>query len=291
MRLATGVHSLSALEVTARTGLVALLGHPVRHSLSPAIHNAAFSEQELDLVYLACDVEPAGLEDAMRGLWAVGALGANITIPHKQAALEAADEASATARAMGAANTLSRGRDGWRADNTDVAGFVAPLAEFDLGGEHVVVLGAGGASRAVVYGALQDLEAAQVTVVSRRAEQAITLAADLEGNGRVDVASFEDAPRVVREARLIVNATPLGMGDGRSPLEAEAIHEEHIVYDLVYRPAETPLLKAAAACGATAINGLPMLIGQAAASYRQWTGLEFPTDIALEVAISVLKRD
>ena len=280
----------SALEVSAQTGRVTLLGHPVGHSLSPTIHNAAFREHGLDLVYLASDVAPSDLEDAMRGLWALGALGANVTIPHKRAALEGAASASRTAQALGAANTLVRGDDGWHADNTDVAGFAAPLRELDLEGGTAVVLGAGGASRAVVYGLL-DVGVARVTLVSRRRDQAQSVAADLEGAGTIEVASFGDVADVARDARLIVNATPVGMGDGRSPLEDDVIHDGHVVYDLVYRPQRTPLLEAAAARGATTIGGLPMLLGQAAAAYRQWTGLEFPMAVARKAALDALAHD
>ena len=279
------------LEVAASTGWVTLLGHPVGHSLSPAIHNAAFREHGLDLIYLANDVEPDGLEDALRGLWALGAVGANVTIPHKRGALEAAATASETATALGAANTLVRGEKGWHADNTDVAGFLAPLQEIDLEGASVAVLGAGGAARAVVYAALHDLEAADVTVVARRRDQAEALARDLEGAGGVAVAGFGKARRVVRDARLVINATPVGMGDGRSPLDPDAIHDRHVVYDLVYRPARTPLLEVADAKGAETINGLPMLLGQAAESYRLWTGRTFPLATARRAALEALAHD
>ena len=281
----------STSRISAQTGWVTLLGRPVGHSLSPAIHNAAFREHGLDVIYLASDVAPSDLEDAIRGLWALGALGANVTIPHKQSALEGAASASRTARALGAANTLVRGEDGWHADNTDVAGFVAPLRDLGLEGAHAVVLGAGGASRAVVYGLLHDLEVATVTLVARRREQARAVAADLEAAGTIEVVSFEDVADIARDARLIVNATPVGMGDGRSPIEDDAIHDGHIVYDLVYRPRRTPLLEAAAARGATTIGGLPMLLGQAAAAYRQWTGLEFPMDTARHAALDALAHD
>ena len=151
-----------------------------------------------------------------------------------------------------------------------------------------MVLGAGGAARAVVYAGLTEL-GARVTVAARRAEQGEALAADLRAVGPVEVVGLGDTD-AIREAALIVNATPLGMGDGRMPVDAAALHAGHIVYDLVYRPAVTPLLAAAAACGATPIGGLPMLLGQAAASYRQWTGRDFPLDTTRRAALAALGR-
>lgn len=277
--------------ITASTGLVVLLGDPVGHSLSPRLHNAAFGAQGLDLVYLAHAVAPEALADAVGGLWALGALGANVTIPHKQAVLGLAGSASATAQALGAANTLVRGDGAWHADNTDVAGFVEPLDAYRqrVARQPVVVLGAGGASRAVVYASLVELGASCVTVVARRTAQAEALADDLGAHGEIRVATFSDTS-ALRDAALVVNATPLGMGDGRSPLpDSSVLHDGQIVYDLVYRPARTPLLAAASANGAETIPGLPMLIGQAAASYRQWTGRAFPTDAA-RAALSDVAR-
>ena len=158
-------------------GLVVLLGSPIAHSVSPAIHNAAFRAQEIDMVYRACDVPPRSLKAALDGLWVLGGVGANVTVPHKEMALALATEATERARAVGAANTLVRTGGGWQADNTDIDGFTAPLQRYAdrLRHESMVVFGAGGAARAVVYGLLRDLHPALVTVVARRQEQGGTV--------------------------------------------------------------------------------------------------------------------
>ncbi|PAP75570.1 shikimate dehydrogenase [Rubrivirga marina] len=284
-------------RIGASTGLVVLLGDPVGHSLSPTLHNAAFAEQGLDLVYLACAVEADRLATAMDGLWGLGARGANVTIPHKRDALAFAAEATPTARALGAANTLIRTDSGWKADNTDVAGFLAPLVEHrrELADASVVVFGAGGAARAVVYGAAVGLGARTVTIVARRPEQAEGLADDLSdavGETELRVSTPADATQSVRDAALVVNATPLGMGDGRAPWPNDTdFRGGQVVYDLVYRPARTPLLAAAEANGAISIGGLPMLLGQAADAYRQWTGRDVPLAVARAAALTALGQD
>ena len=292
-RTANGDRRTEGTGPSATTGLVVLLGDPVGHSASPAIHNAAFRACGLDLVYLACRVAPGALAEAVGGLWALGAVGANVTVPHKTDALALAAHATDRARALGAANTLVRTSSGWRADNTDVEGFVAPLDvhRARLAGAPVVVLGAGGAARAVVYAALAELRAGRVSVAARQPEQGERLLGDLAPYGAAETraVALGDAGAAVREAALVVNATPLGMGDGRTPWpDADSFHDGQIVYDLVYRPARTPLLAAAEARGATAIGGLPMLIVQAAAAFRQWTGRDLPLGVARSAALAAL---
>jgi len=267
----------------ATTGLVVLLGDPVEHSLSPQIHNAAFQAQGLNLAYLACHVSPARLAAAIDGLDALGAIGANITIPHKQGALALAASASPAAQATGAANTLVRTPDGWHVDNTDVEGFLDPLAPYaeSLRGELAIVIGAGGAARAVAWACAERL-GARVVVAARRREQANELAAALG----IEAMTVDEAQQLAADAALVVNATPVGMAPNTSSTPwtfPSDIRPGQIAYDLVYRPSQTRFLREAEVAGTTCIGGLPMLIGQAAASYRLWTGQDMPLDVVREI--------
>lgn len=269
----------------AETGLVVLLGDPVEHSLSPEIHNAAFQAQGVNLTYVACRVSPARLASAIDGLDALGAIGANVTIPHKQGALALAASASPAAQATGAANTLVRTSEGWHMDNTDVEGFLDPLEPHaeSLRDELAIVIGAGGAARAVAWACSERL-GARVIVAARRREQADVLANALD----IDAMTVEEAQAHAGEAAMVVNATPVGMAPNTSSTPwdfSQGIRAGQIAYDLVYRPVQTRFLREAEAAGATCIGGLPMLIGQAAASYRLWTGREMPLDVVRGVLL------
>lgn len=278
----------SPVNINARTQLVTLLGHPVEHSLSPRLHNAAFRAQEVNAVYVATPVRPDAIAAAVEGLQALQFLGANVTVPHKEAVRPFLDTLSERAEAVGAVNTIVREEERLRGDNTDVEGFLAPLVERvgdPLEGTPMVVLGAGGAARAVVYGLLDRYAPARLTIVARRPEQAEALATDLDGHDARDalrVSTFDDAAPAVRTARLVVNATPLGMAPDRSDQtpwpDAGDFTPDHVAYDLVYTPQETRFLREAAAQGATTLGGLAMLVEQAAAAYRQWTDREMPRD-------------
>ena len=285
------------MDIDAKTRILTLLGDPVEHSLSPRIHNAAFREQGVNAVYVATPVHPKALEDAIEGLRALQFLGANVTVPHKEAVLPLLDEVTDRAAAIGAVNTIvSAASDDHptrlQGDNTDVTGFLAPLEKRvgdALGGASMLVFGAGGAARAVVYGLLDRYRPERLTIVARRPPQAEALAADLaehDPNDALRTCTFADASAAVRASRLLVNATPLGMSPDRmdeTPWpEADDIGADHHVYDLVYAPEETRFLQDAAAQGAATIGGLEMLVEQAAAAYRQWTQRDLPRDVVYE---------
>jgi shikimate dehydrogenase len=270
---------------------VALLGHPVGHSRSPAMHNAAFRELGIDWRYEALDVEPARFAGVLESLPGQGFAGANVTIPHKLRALEAADDPTEVARVVGAANTLSFRSGRVLADNTDVEGFLTALRERAPSaptGMNALVLGAGGAGRAVVY-ALLSAGAARVEVWNRRPERAETLVSDLAGAAGQTALQSAVAPSTA-SMDLLVNATSLGMRHAHAspipregaeffkavPLSADELDDRLTVVDLVYRHDRTPLLRAAQARGARCVDGFDVLVHQGAASFRIWTGLHAP---------------
>lgn len=274
------------LTVGPETALYTLIGDPVGHSLSPLIHNTAFDALSEDAVYVATRVEADALADAVHGLAALGFRGANVTIPHKLPVLEYLDEVTDTARGIGAVNAIriDRSDRGVRltGDNTDAAGFAGPL----LSGRpsdrtrSALVLGAGGASRAVVYACLELIEVEDVAVSARREEQAAELIGGFGGGSAgLNVVRWEDRSTATHGADLIINCTPLGMHPevDRSPLDdLSGVGPGQTVYDLVYAPTETRLLKDAAARGAGTIPGIEMLIGQAAAAFKWWIGRDMP---------------
>ncbi|MEL6442796.1 MAG: shikimate dehydrogenase [Bacteroidota bacterium] len=281
---------------TAQTRLALLLGDPVAHSRSPAIHNAAFEELGIDAVYLAAHVRPDDLGDAVVGLRALGVLGANVTIPHKQSIIPHLDALTPVAEAIGAVNTVVPQPDGTLlGTNTDAAGFFEPLRPYAerLDGAETVVFGAGGAARAVVYALLTEVRVARLTLVARSPANAEALADDvahLDPLGAVAVRADDDASEAVQSATLLVNATPLGMHgahEAETPWSAAAdFHAAQIAYDLVYAPAETRFLREAAAHGATPLGGMAMLVGQAAEAFRLWTGQTIPHAAVLRALTS-----
>ena len=268
---------------TATTRVAAVIGSPVRHSLSPVLHNAAFTETGLDWVYLAFEVPRGAVPDAFAGVRALGLAGLSVTTPHKEAAAEACDRLSADAEALGAVNCVVNDGGTLVGHSTDGDGFVAALAaEVDLapGGRRCVVLGAGGAARSIAL-ALARAGAAEVAVVNRTPARAERTVALVGPTGRV--VGPDDVPPTVEAAELVVNATSLGMGAsatrGESPLDPGLLRAGTVVADIVYDPVATPLLEAARAAGARTLNGLPMLVHQAAIAFEHWTGREAPVEV------------
>ncbi len=263
------------LSVDGATRVGAVIGDPVAHSLSPTIHNAAFAATGVNGVFVALPVRAAALGAAITGTRALDLLGLSVTMPHKHAVIEHLDALHADAAALDAVNCVIRDGDRLVGANTDGAGFLDALgaASVDLVGTRVLLLGAGGAARAVMR-ALVDAGAAAVGVVNRSPERAEAIVA-LGGAG-AHRAEAGGAP----EYEVVVNATSVGMGvaagAGATPLSADLLSPRHVVVDLVYEPVETALLAAARAAGAQAIDGVGMLVHQAAHAFSLWTGVDAP---------------
>jgi shikimate dehydrogenase len=252
---------------------LAVLGHPVAHSRSPAMQSAALAELGLgeEWSYEAIDVAPDGFERLVRELPERGFAGANVTVPHKGAALAVADSLSETAREIGAANTLSFAGGEIRADNTDAGGLLAALPASPAGGR-ALVLGAGGAARAVVWALLR--EGAAVEVWNRTALRSQNLCAELGG------AVVDDPDQAAYD--LIVNSTAVGLGGedpfASLPLSTGGFGAGPVVADMVYGGEPTALLRAAEAAGAATVDGIEILVRQGALSLAIWTGREAPLD-------------
>ena len=279
----------------------ALFGLPLRFSLSPAIHGAAFHAMGLDADYVLRPTSAAELPAALEELRAGTLAGANVTVPHKRAALELADSAGEPALGLGVANTLLRGAEGGlRAENTDPAGFAAQLSALGLeegAGRRALVLGAGGAARAVALALLEHGYA--VTVAARSSAQSAVLASTLNRLRRgADLSTTLLQPRGLAtdlaSADLLVNTTPLGAAghpvSGPLPEGLSLGGRLAAVVDIVAWPLETALVRRARAEGRLAAGGLDMLLGQAAASFRLWTGREAPREAMRQAALEAAAR-
>lgn len=279
------------------TSTLVLLGHPVAHSLSPRFQQAALDALGIDARYEAWDVAPDGLAAAVTRLREPAMLGANVTVPHKVAALRLVDRPDHLAERVGAVNTIMR-RDGvLHATNTDVHGVTRALAEagVDVHGQQVVLLGAGGAARAVVV-AMREAGAAGLTIANRTIAHAEALADVAGADLPTRACTLDVADPVLRSAMdratLVVHSTSLGMRHGpdehATPVPPEWFHAGQAAFDLVYVPERTPFLHAAEAAGARIIGGLAMLIHQGAAAFRLWTGEEPPLDVMFAAARAAL---
>lgn len=277
--------------------LVALLGHPVAHSLSPAFQQAAFDASGLDVRYEAWDVLPADLRPAAERLRGGDVLGCNVTVPHKVPMLSLVDRPDGAAERVGAVNTVVNAGGLLEASNTDVAGLLGAWEEagIEVSGERAVLLGAGGAARASVV-ALARLGARSVTVANRTAGRGEGLRPLAGGSLPLSVcpldASSGDLRAALSEASLVIHCTPLGMRHGpdetRSPLPRSAFRSGQVAFDTVYTPEWTPFLREASRGGARAVGGLSMLVHQGAASFRLWTGVEPPLRVMFDAARGAL---
>lgn len=277
----------AGVEVDGATRTVGVIGWPVAHSLSPAIHNAAFGALGLPWVYVPLPVPPGELGAALAGLPALGFAGANVTMPHKSEAAERIGSVSDDARRLGAVNTIVVGPEGLEGHNTDGPGFDRFLrrdAAFDPAGRAALLFGAGGAARACAL-ALARGGLGSLTVAVRDPERGKQLTAMLDDlDVRVRVVPLDEAAGVV--ADLVVNATPVG-AEGEA-LPAPRLGPDVVVVDLLYHPAATPLLSTARAAGASAFGGLGLLLEQAALSFELWTGQAAPLEAMSAAAIAAL---
>jgi shikimate dehydrogenase len=295
-------------QITGTTKLLGVIGNPIAHSLSPVMHNAAIAKLGLDYLYAAFPVTPANLATALNGFAAIGIVGCNVTIPHKQAVIPLLAEITPLAQAVGAVNTIWKTDKGWKGTNTDVAGFISPLEaiERDWGNTTAVILGNGGAARAVVAGCHQ-LGCGEIRVLGRDEAKLKDFNNSWEG---VELAvNGQSTPRLVqlqthlwdklptlmdRENLLLINSTPIGM---YPQTEATPVSEElmlklrasAIVYDLIYTPRPTKFLQLAQRVkGVRAIDGVEMLVRQGAVALELWLEQTAPVDVMRQALLDRL---
>ncbi|MGQ4649985.1 shikimate dehydrogenase [Lyngbya aestuarii] len=274
--------------ITGTTKLLGVIGNPIEHSLSPVMHNAAIASLSVDYVYLPLPVKAADLATVVAGFHAIGLIGFSVTIPHKQAIISLLSEVSAVAQGVGAVNTVWRTEAGWSGTNTDVEGFIAPLQtdNRDWGQTTTVILGYGGAARAVVVGC-QQLGCTEIHVVGRNPQKLSQFQQSWVNSPvplNIIIHPWEEVAALIPKADLLVNTTPVGMYPhvDQSPLDQATMQhlgEGTIAYDLIYTPHPTQFLKQAQEQGAIAINGLEMLVQQGAAALKIWLGQKPPVDI------------
>jgi shikimate dehydrogenase len=283
--------------VTGKTTICGVIGDPIEHTLSPAMHNAAFKALALDWIYVPFRVVKADLSRALYGVRSLNIKGMNITIPHKIAITAMLDELDSPAMNIGAVNTIVNDRGKLKGFNTDASGFIRAFTEqgIALENKNAVVLGAGGASRAVCF-ALAG-EKAGVTILNRTPGTAEELAADISNisikplkAAELNAANLENA---LPEADILVNTTSTGMNPNadNTLVTAEMINPKMIVYDIVYSPARTRLLMEAGKAGARTISGIEMLLWQGVQSFEIWTGLKAPVEIMRHKLIETMKSN
>lgn len=266
--------------ITGKTKILGVIGHPIEHSLSPLMHNAALTKLGLDYVYLPFPVAPENLTTAIAGFASIGVVGFSITIPHKQAILPLLSEISPIAQAIGAVNTVVNKGNKWLGTNTDVEGFIAPLQTTyhqDWSQKKAVILGNGGAARAVVAGCIQ-LGLAEIHVVGRNLQKLQVFEQSWQNSPFADkfqVHEWTELPNLLHQANLLVNTTPIGMYPHveQSPLSSQEMSYlpgDAIAYDLIYIPKPTKFLHLAQKQGIVTIDGLEMLVQQGAAALKIW---------------------
>ena len=282
--------------ITGKTRLLAVIGAPIAHSLSPIIQNAALHAAGLDYVYTALPVRADALSSAVRGLRDAGIAGFNVTIPFKTEIIPLLDALSEDARRIQAVNTVVIEDGRMVGHNTDVVGFLAGFAErgIALTGKNAVLIGAGGAARAALWGLLRS-GVSSVAIGVRSVEKGAALAADFAADGDVRAVSFDDAAWIAAcsDADIVVQTTPLGMTphtEEMPPVDAAVINPSAVVYDLIYTPAETRFLREARARGCETINGETMLVAQGAEAFSLWTGIRPDMELMKRVLREELSR-
>lgn len=283
-------------KITAKTKLCAVIGDPIEHSMSPLIQNAAFSDAKLDYTYVAFRVKGSQLEQAIAGMRAFNIAGLNVTIPHKVSVMQYLDKLDPLAEKIGAVNTIVNQDGVLTGHNTDAGGFMQALLEtgFKPKGKNVVILGAGGAARGISF--ILAEHNAHLVIFNRTRDKALELQANVKRHFKtnVEIPPFdqENLRKLLDAADLLVNTTSVGMhpNTADTPLDVRLLRPDLPVYDIVYNPVETALIKAARAIGAQTISGVDMLVWQGALAFEKWTGHKAPVETMRNELVKALQH-
>lgn len=284
------------IPISGKTRICGLIGDPVEHSMSPAMHNAAFKKLGLDYAYIAFRVKADELDKALSGMRALNMRGLNVTIPHKVAVMKLLDKLDPMAEKIGAVNTIVNDNGGLTGYNTDAPGFLQPLLEKGIQpeGKNVVIVGAGGGSRGIAF--ILAEHGAKLNIINRSLERAEELANQiLQATGqKATTLALNEANlrKALEKAAILINATSVGMSpksDG-TPVPDSLLRRGLVVYDIVYNPVETRLLREAEAAGCETVGGLDMLVWQGALAFEKWTGQKPPVALMKREALKLLEK-
>ena len=280
------------MEIKGSTNVVGLIGHPVEHSFSPPMHNAAFKALKMDYVYTAFDVDPNDLENAVKGAQALSIKGFNVTIPHKIEVIKYLSEIDEVAALIGAVNTIDF--ENLKGYNTDGIGAIKAIEDVTkVKDKNVVIAGAGGASRAISFN-LAKYGADNLTILNRNVVKADSLASDVLDSNLIENVKSDSISKIndyLSDADILINTTPVGMHpnvDADPIASSDMMHENLVVFDAVYNPNETVLIKEAIKAGAKPVYGIKMLLYQGAESFEIWTGRKAPIDVMREALTKTL---
>ena len=282
------------------TQIICVIGHPIKHSYSPLMHNIAFELDGLNYFYLPFDVTPANLKDSLRGIVALGVKGFNVTLPHKEKIIPMLNIISEEASIIGAVNTVVNDSGSLLGYNTDAYGIIKTLEPFkkQIEGEIVSIIGAGGAARSAIFSLIRYFRVKRINIINRTVQKADSLREYFSTKMHFQsIKTFEllppDLVNVLDDSKLIINTTSIGMDPNKddSPTMIESsFRRGHIVFDTVYNPLDTKLLQIARSKEATTVNGLKMFVEQGAKSYELWTGDSMPVDKIYKTLESYLKK-
>ncbi|TES98222.1 MAG: shikimate dehydrogenase [Promethearchaeota archaeon] len=280
--------------IGARTNILCVIGHPIEHSMSPVMHNAALNDLSLDYIYLAFDIPPNDLEKAILGFKKSNMKGINVTIPHKEAIIHYLDELDPLSKQIGAVNTIKNEGGVLLGRNTDALGAKQALLDggFKIEGKKALILGAGGAARAISFALSEKM--GEIFISNRTEEKAIKLAKELQDKTKIKATGKDMSEKTLRSLAysvdILINTTPIGMYPkiDISPISKDLLNENLFIFDIIYNPLQTRLLKDAKKIGSKTLNGLDMFVNQGAIAFEWWTGKKPNVKLMKEIIIEEL---